>query len=210
MQARHRAPAAAAASLLVLAFLAAACGGETTSDPVASPASDDAPPYAPNPNPVSPPDPDPVACPDAAPPVDPTSVPDCGAIEFIPPVLTVVNAATGSPICDPTFAIDSSDAGASDVAAVDCSGGTPYGGCPAPPSDGGVAPCQYALLGLSGQFGLGTSSFTIDVSKSGFQSVTVPDVVTGVGGCVAFQAASQVTVKLTPLVDSGAPDAAGD
>jgi hypothetical protein len=137
---------------------------------------------------------------DAAPDADTeSSSPDgghynCGAIEVLPPNVTVLNATTGAPICDATFTVVGWDAGAvPDTGAALCDG--TFAGCPAAPSDGGTAPCSFALLGLDGADQHAT--FDVQVSETGFAPTVVP-VKLGFGGCAPYTAASQVTVSLTP------------
>jgi hypothetical protein len=131
--------------------------------------------------------------------------PCSGVVVYLPPIVSVVSATTGSPICEPTFAVvEWPDAGP-----VPPDGGDPIlcdgspVGCPSAPHDGGVGPCQYALQGLiaGGSFGpTDVATFTIAVSKPGFESVIVPDVSTGVIVCPApNKPASQLTVQLSPL-----------
>jgi hypothetical protein len=123
----------------------------------------------------------------------------CGAITIVPPIVTVTNAATGAPICDPVITI-APDGGAQDGGAgvgVSCGGTQHYGGCPATPPDGGDLACIYALLAVQG-------TSTIEVSAPGYASKIVPNVSSGEGGCVTAVPASQVTVSLVPLADAGA------
>jgi hypothetical protein len=86
-------------------------------------------------------------------------------------------------------------------------------GCPPAPPEGGAPPCQYALEGLINQGFIGPSdiaTFTIEVSKPGFESAVVPGVATGVMACPAPNTpASQVTVKLSPLDGAAGDGAAG-
>jgi hypothetical protein len=121
---------------------------------------------------------------------------DCGAITLYPPVITVQDAVTGAPICDPTFTVDWPDGGAGSK------DGMPYAcgqsmdlGCPGPP-DGGTAPCAFALVALSAP---GTKN--VEVTKPGYDTVVVP-VMNGQGGCVPYVPASHPIVKLHPLADA--------
>jgi len=123
---------------------------------------------------------------------------DCAAVHGLPPIVTIVDATTGAPICDPTFKIEWPDG-----SAVGSTDGMPYGcgqtkdfDCPGP-RDGGVAPCAFALLALSDNFyGM---SIEVEVSKAGYQTAVVP-VTSGLGGCL-YVPASHPVVKLHALAD---------
>jgi hypothetical protein len=126
---------------------------------------------------------------------------DCGAIEILPPVVTVAYADTTSPVCDPTFTVvDWPDGGS--MAPLD---GMPYAcgvttdfGCPGAPADGGASPCAYALVGLAR---IQTSTYGLQVSQAGY-APAVLSVMSGVGGCVPAVDASHTTVTLHPLSDA--------
>lgn len=123
---------------------------------------------------------------------------DCGAIETLPPIVTVVYADTASPVCNPTFTVvDWPDGGS--MAPLD---GMPYAcgvttdfACPGAPADGGASPCAYALLGLAR---IQASTFGLQVSQAGYAPAVV-SVMSGVGGCAAEVPASHTTVTLRPL-----------
>lgn len=120
---------------------------------------------------------------------------DCGALTLLLPVLAVVNAATGSSVCDPTVAqLLPGDAGLDPLTYSDCP--TPQApACPSPLADGAPPPCALAL----DLTGLGT----IEVSAPGFETVSVPNVTSGWGACGNVPA-SVVAVQLSPLPDGGA------
>jgi hypothetical protein len=85
----------------------------------------------------------------------------CGAIVSVLPVITVADAATGQPICDALVTASCSDGGLTLA---------PFG-----PNgyevDATVPGCKYGP-GLQN----GCDKATISVSKSGYETVTVPDV----------------------------------
>jgi hypothetical protein len=119
---------------------------------------------------------------------------DCGAIAVYPPNITVVDAVNGSPLCDPTFAVLTSngeplppDDGGAYACAPD------FGGCPPAPADGGAPPCTFMLSEVTWP-----GSYSVRVFAPGFAPVVVDDVSGGVGGCVAYVAPSVLTVTLSP------------
>jgi hypothetical protein len=118
------------------------------------------------------------------------------------PVLTVFDAQTGTPICDPSFAVlVQADAGSvfDDVAASACTPGS-YD-CPMT-YDGGATPCPFYLRG-----GLGYSTeATVDVRAPGYEHGEVSGVSVRRSGCVPpFFPASHLNVNLIPLPrDAGA------
>ena len=126
----------------------------------------------------------------------------CDSITFPGPVLSVFDAQTGAPICDPTFAIlVQKDAGSSfvDASASACTPGS-YD-CPIT-HDGGATVCPF-YLGAS--LGYSTDA-TVDVRAPGYEDAEVTGVSVGRSGCVPpFYPASQLSVNLTPLpLDAGA------
>jgi hypothetical protein len=147
---------------------------------------------------------------DAAPDVD-NDDSQCGAIEVLPPSITVLTPPMSAG-CDPTFTlVDSPDASPApaDGGGVatpsrtypeQCPGAV---GCP-PPTGDGAATCQFVLEGLT--FG-GPGPFTIEVSEPGLAPVVVTDVETGVTGCVPTVPASQIQVTLLGLAQDAGADA---
>jgi hypothetical protein len=129
---------------------------------------------------------------------------DCAVIGTLPPIVTVVNAANGAPICDATFAVvgwpDGGPTPPDGGGAYAC-GATQDFGCPGSSSDGATATCPYALLLESGL----PTAYTVEVSSPGFASATA-QVTTGVGGCVPTVPASQTTVMLSPTAKDAAAD----
>jgi hypothetical protein len=126
---------------------------------------------------------------------------DCGVIEPLPPIVTVVSATTGAPICDATFAVVGwPDGGPTppDGGGASACGTTQNLGCPdaGAPSDGATAECRYALLGLRTT---PPSAYTIEISSAGFASATA-HVNSGVGLCQDIPA-SQITVMLSPVAN---------
>ncbi len=197
-----RAPGLLTPQSLALFLLAGLAG--CTAMPRSAP-SPDATPSQPDAAPVSLPDAAPVSLPDAAPVSLPDAAPgfleECGAIALLPPTVTVVNADTGSAICDPTFTVVAG-ARSTTIDGTDCGQPGTYG-CADLPIDGGARPCRYALESL----GDGTSD--VEVSKAGFVSKTVS--VTngrrgGAGVDSCYRPASQITVILQPIVDAHASD----
>ncbi len=124
----------------------------------------------------------------------------------LPAILTVVSA-TGEPIaCDAQLSlVGGTDAGEGSASFFACEPDSKIGGCPVP--DGGDA-CVYALQ-ANGAQGAGIATYTVEVSQAGFVSQVIPNVATGVGGCVATQAPSQITVTLVPAPDGGSDAADG-
>jgi hypothetical protein len=120
----------------------------------------------------------------------------CNAIIVYPPVLTIVDGASGNPVCDPTFAIV--DVNASNpivIADVQPCDGTSGVTCPGSPGEEKPGPCRFILNGL------GSSSVgTLEVSAPGYLSSEVLGVSGGVGGCVPYRAPSQLTVSLWPVL----------
>ena len=123
----------------------------------------------------------------------------CLSIVFPGPVLSVFDAQTGTPICDPTFALlVQTDAGSTfdDVSASAC---TPSSYDCAVPYDGGATPCKFHLL-------LGYAmDATVYVSAPGYEQTAVPGVSVGRSGCVPpFFPASHLNVNLIALpADAG-------
>jgi hypothetical protein len=132
---------------------------------------------------------------------------DCAAIVPLWPVLTVVNAATGAPLCDPTVALLlPGDGGLEPLTYSDCPT-TQAPGCPSPAADGAPPPCAFALS-MFGEGSLGKG--TIAVSAPGFETASVPNVANGNEGCPPEFAASSVTVQLSPLLVDGGADGSSD
>ena len=128
----------------------------------------------------------------------------CFSIEFPGPVLSVFDAQTGTPICDPVFTIPvQTDAGLIfyDASARACT--SPYDRCPTP-GDGGTAFCPFYLGGLG--YSMDT---TVDVWAPGYEHTSVPGVSVGRAGCVPpFFPSSHLNVNLVPLPPNA--DAAAD
>jgi hypothetical protein len=126
----------------------------------------------------------------------------CDSIEFRGPVLKVFDAQTGTPICDPTFAIVvQTDAGSSfvDASASACTPGSYF--CPMT-YDGGATPCPFYL---EDSLGYGMDA-TVDVRAPGYEHTEVSGVSVGRAGCVPpFFPASDLNVNLSRLPpDAGA------
>jgi hypothetical protein len=124
---------------------------------------------------------------------------DCAAIELLPPIVSVVDAVTGAPICDPMFNVDWPDGGTGgprDGAPFAC-GQSMDDHCPGPLDDGGARPCAFAL----GIFY--ASNVNVEVSKPGYATASV-QVSSGRGGCVSPVPASHVVVQLHPVADAAA------
>jgi hypothetical protein len=126
--------------------------------------------------------------------------PQCNAIQYVPPVVTVVSA-SGAPIaCDATFTLayqpgSSAPLPGSAVTGFLCSSdaGLPVYGCPTGANAGAAAACVYLIDGID----LGNvEPYELTVSQTGFQSVTIDGFHAGEGGCVPAVAASSVTVTL--------------
>jgi hypothetical protein len=124
---------------------------------------------------------------------------DCGAIELFPPIVEVIDAVTGAPICDPAFTVDWPDGGPSgpkDGAPFAC-GQSRDDNCPGPPDGGGTAPCTFALAIFNAM------NVNVEVSKPDY-ATTIVQVSGGVGGCVPYVPASHVRVELHPVPDASA------
>jgi hypothetical protein len=123
---------------------------------------------------------------------------DCGAIELLPPIVTVVDAVTGAPICDPTFVVDWPDGGSTSGNGMPlaCSQSM-FAGCPGPPDGGGAAPCAFALAIFDAH------NVSVEVSHAGYENAVV-QVSSGQGGCVPTVPASHLTVELHPRADASA------
>jgi hypothetical protein len=121
---------------------------------------------------------------------------DCGAILLLPPIVEVVDAVTGTPICDPVFKVDWPDGGATsgNGMAVACSQ-SKSDGCPGAPDGGGTAPCAFSLAIFDG------NNVTVEVSHPGYENAIV-QVSSGRGGCVPYVAASHAVVELHPKADA--------
>jgi hypothetical protein len=118
---------------------------------------------------------------------------DCASAAFLPPILTVVDAITGAPICDPTFAFDLPDGGVGPNETPFSCGQSKEMDCPAAGSDGGLVACAFALFT--------TYDVTVEVSKVGYETASVA-VMPGQTGCVAYRQSTHATVKLHPLADA--------
>ncbi len=118
----------------------------------------------------------------------------CGAIAVVVPVITVTDGTTGKPICDATVIASCADGGAALVA-------FGPGGYPV---DAAVSGCHYGP-GLQN----GCDVSTVTVSKTGYKTVTVPNVeVRSSTHCPGpIPDAQQVGVALEP--DSQTPAGAG-
>ena len=117
----------------------------------------------------------------------------CDLILEEPPVITVTSSATGDSICDAT--IVASRPGAADLTLVSF----------VPPAEAGGPGCQYFPASLGADGGVnGASNFpdgtyTLQVSKQGFKSRTVPNVVSQSFSCdQQATPAQQVKIALDP------------
>jgi hypothetical protein len=129
----------------------------------------------------------------------PVSGPDCGAVEEIPAILTVVTS-TGTPLdCDATItALDGPDAGPGNSSAPNIAPCDAYvTGCTASPEDGGAAAACGYTLAYGGS--ISASTYTVQISQPGFVTQVVPGVTSGVGGCVPQVPGSHITVTLKPV-----------
>ena len=211
MKARRFAPLSLLCFLVPAALAAAGLAGvacSSTAPVPVGPVSEDAGVDARSPLPDAAPD---QTSPDAADAgggdagEDAPAAADCGALLLLHPIITV-ESVTGAPIaCDATFApLDLPDGGSSgaSLGATLCGPSITFAGCPAPPADGGIAPCTYVLLALGGA---PSSPIRVEVAEPGFESAVVSGVESGAGGCAPPVPASNDTVKLVPLaVDAGA------
>jgi hypothetical protein len=127
---------------------------------------------------------------------------DCGVTGELPPILTIVDASNGNPICDATFnAVLVGDASGvdTDPNAHQCDGTTSFG-CPAFSTIDSSQPCEFALAGLT-YVNVGVNSYSVAIRAPGY----VPGLVVGVSGGRAAscglppEAPTQVTVKLNPI-----------
>lgn len=129
----------------------------------------------------------------------------CDVFFTYPPVLTVVDGTNGDPICDPTFAlIDVNASSPIAVTNVQQCDGTSGVACPGSPGETQPGPCRFLLNGLDS-----SRVSALEVSAPGYLSFEVDGVSVGVGGCVPYRAASQLTVALPPAVlvpTDGGPD----
>ena len=119
---------------------------------------------------------------------------DCGTIEDLPAVFTIVDGVSGDPICDPTFAVERDASTAVQATAYQCLGATPFG-CPAvPTTDGQPQPCVFIVYGsfVTGQ------SYTVAVSAPGYLTSQVAGVTGGQAATCGFpyEPPSQLTVAL--------------
>jgi hypothetical protein len=161
---------------LLLAALAA-CGGTTVSGPGQPPG-------------------DPVD------PGGPSSPPMCGAIELIPPAITV-KTESGSSTCDPTFTLVGADASPSTLSVTRCP--SDVAGCPTGTTK---ESCTFVLFGFAGGSIDSGGTYTVAVSEPGYETTVVKDVFSGTGGCVDQPTpASYSQVTLWPGIDAGTPDA---
>ena len=127
-------------------------------------------------------------------------VEDCGAIELLPPAITV-KTSDGSSSCDPTFTVASGDAGqttdAGVLSAIRCPSDV-TGGCPSSATE---ASCTFILLDVDN---FGSDSLTVEVSEPGFEPVDVDGVESGESGCVPTTPATENVVTLSPApLDAG-------
>lgn len=123
----------------------------------------------------------------------------CNAISLYPPVVTVVDATSGAPICDATFVAVSSSGS---LGAVACDGATTTPCAPAVaivPGDSAV--CRFELEAFT------TGSGEVLAGAPGYLASTPFAVYGGEGGCVPYVAAAQVIVALTPEGDAAPADA---
>jgi hypothetical protein len=127
-------------------------------------------------------------------------VPTCGAIEIIPPVITVKTWSDSSE-CDPKFrVVEGGGASLADLSATRCPSNV--AGCPA---DATEQSCTFVLFGM-GLNTVGTDDpITVQVTESGFEPGIIKGVATGSGGCVSGPPATNSVVTLGPLpLDAGA------
>jgi hypothetical protein len=133
----------------------------------------------------------------------------CNYYAILPPILRVVSAVTGAPICDPVFIVVAPiDAAAPGNVGVSCAAAE--GECvPTMVYDASDPDCTYAL-GVGG-FGDSFANYTITVTAPGFATADVDHVSTGVLACgpgiPVYQAPSHLTVALTPLPAEAGADA---
>lgn len=130
---------------------------------------------------------------------------DCGVLEELPANITIVDASNGSPICDPTFAVELDGSTSVQVVGYRCLAANSIG-CPAiPTTDGQPQPCVFIVYGLH-QTG---HSDTLAVGAPGYLTTQVANVAGGQAATCGFPyvAPSQLTVKLSPVPsDAGAVD----
>jgi hypothetical protein len=108
----------------------------------------------------------------------------CGSTTVIPPTVTVTDATTAAPICDANVAVTEGPG----------ANGTSLDGAPDP--DLNQANCRYVGSRLTTP-----GTHTLQVSKTGYQTVTVPNVVTyshSCGDSSPLPEAQAVNVSLTP------------
>jgi|HubBroStandDraft_1064217.scaffolds.fasta_scaffold16565_3 hypothetical protein len=122
-----------------------------------------------------------------------TQTTTCQLITEVAPQITVTDAVTGAPICDGTV-----------VASLEDGGATLTLGTLVPP-DAASSLCLYFVLFPLADGGEALAGFpedgeySLNVSKGGFQSVTVQGVATRQSApCGAVPAAQQVNVMLQP------------
>jgi hypothetical protein len=119
---------------------------------------------------------------------------DCGVLEELPPVFTVVDGSTAAPICDATFVVELDASTSVQATTYRCSAADRIG-CPViSTTDGQAPPCVYLLYGLlqTGQ------SYTVAVSAPGYLTSVVTGVTEGQAATCGFPflAPSQLTVGL--------------
>jgi hypothetical protein len=103
-------------------------------------------------------------------------------LQIIPPILTVVNASTGAPICDATLV--SGDGGTALLS-------------PCSASQGCSGTCQYTV-NQEGSYG---PPFTVTVTAPTYGAAVTPELTTETCGCEgACASAQQATVKLQPYI----------
>jgi len=123
-----------------------------------------------------------------------------GGLQYAVPVITVVDATTGAAICDATvIVLTDAEAGLPDAA-------SPTNTLTSSAADGG--PCVYAGAALDPPppGNPVDAMFTIQVSKAGYKTATVPNVTTHVRACTGVSVGPEtslthqmVNVQLQPM-----------
>jgi hypothetical protein len=116
----------------------------------------------------------------------------CNSFTTVPPTITVTDSVSGQPICDATVTVLSGP----DYVATD-GGDEAAEALTVLSSDGGAPVCTYVGAAIV-EYG----TYTIQASKSGFQTVTVQDVQVRSDSCEADEqpgpSSQQVDISLAP------------